>query len=312
MNQFLLDVKAGLSAPSKFLQSKYFYDTTGDGLFQQIMQCPEYYLTRCEMEIFTTQVEEIAGALLKASVEFDVVELGAGDATKSIYLLKELQKRKAAFTYYPVDISSNVIHQLQKKLPAKLPGLNITGLNGEYFSMLQKAGKLSSKTKVVLFLGSNIGNIPLHETNAFCSALRSYLNVGDLLLIGFDLQKDPLVILDAYNDRAGLTKNFNLNLLHRINKELSANFDVNQFKHFPTYEPGTGACKSYLISQKDQQVELADHTFEFAKDEPIFMEVSQKYTAKQIAEMAAGSGFKPLHHFYDSRHWFVDTVWQCI
>ncbi len=311
MNQFLNDVVKGLSAPKKYLESKYFYDAKGDELFRQIMNCPEYYLTDCEMEIFTDQTASLAGALVNQHSEFDIVELGAGDATKSIHLLKELANDNVAFSYYPVDISTDVISLLHRELPKHLPKMEFKGLNGEYFSMLQKANSLSDRTKVVLFLGSNIGNIPFENSIAFCKNLRESLAPGDLLLIGFDLQKDPETILDAYNDRGGYTRQFNLNLLHRINRELSGNFDISQFKHYPTYDPGTGACKSYLISLKDQQVEVADFSFKFCMYEPVFMEISQKYTLPQTNEIALASGFKPVQHFFDSRNWFVDALWEC-
>jgi L-histidine N-alpha-methyltransferase len=312
MGPFLQDVVKGLSSRQKYLQSKYFYDATGDELFQQIMNCPEYYLTKCEHEIFTTQTTELVHCLTQQFDEFDIVELGAGDATKSQYLLQELLRREIDFTYFPVDISSNVISLLHKKLPDQFPGLSIQGLNGEYFSMLEKAKHLSHKIKVVLFLGSNIGNVPLANAVAFCTDLRAHLNVGDLVLIGFDLQKDPATILAAYNDKAGITARFNFNLLTRINKELSGNFDPHSFSHYPTYDPGTGACKSYLVSQQDQKVEVADHSFYFHKYEPVFMEVSQKYTVAQTDDMAIQSGFIPVHHFHDAKHWFLDAIWQCV
>ena len=312
MKQFLNDVVKGLSAPQKFLESKYFYDAKGDELFRKIMGCPEYYLTNCEMEIFTKQTNELADCFINQFEEFDVVELGAGDATKSIYLLKELVKNKVQFTYYPVDISTDVISLLHRELPRQLPALKIQGLNGEYFNMLEKAKSLSKKIKVVLFLGSNIGNITLENSLNFCMQLRKSLLPGDLVLIGFDLQKDPQTILDAYSDKGGFTKEFNLNLLRRINHELSGNFDVSQFRHYATYDPATGACKSYLVSLKDQQVEVADHSFNFYQFEPIFMEVSQKYTVAQTDELAIKSGFEPVKHFYDSNKWFLDAVWKCV
>lgn len=312
MKQFLQDVIKGLSAPKKYLESKYFYDAKGDELFRDIMACDDYYLTNCEMEIFTSQTAELAACFTNRLQEFDVVELGAGDATKSVHLLKELVNNKVPFTYYPVDISTDVISLLHRELPKQLPDLNIQGLNGEYFNMLTKAKTLSDRIKVVLFLGSNIGNIPLEGATHFCRQLRDNLVPGDLMLIGFDLQKDAQTILNAYNDRDGFTRQFNLNLLHRINKELSGNFDVSQFLHFPTYDPGTGACKSYLVSMQDQQVEVADYSFNFHKYEPIFMEVSQKYTVGQIENLATTSGFKTIHHFFDTKNWFVDAVWECV
>jgi len=312
MSQFLSDVLRGLSAKDKFLQSKYFYDEKGDKLFQKIMGSEEYYPTRCEMEIFTRETNELVAVLTERQTEFDIVELGAGDATKSIHLLKGLLDNKVTFTYFPVDISNNVISQLHQNLPEKLPGLDLKGLNGEYFDMLEKAKTLSDKIKVVLFLGSNIGNVALDKAGEFAKALRGHLKQGDLVLIGFDLKKDPITILNAYNDKAGFTRDFNLNLLARINKELQGNFSLNNFYHYPTYDPLTGACRSYLVSSRDHQVSVAGHAFEFTDGEPISMEISQKYTVDQTDELAAQNGFTPLHHFYDSKKWFLDAIWRCV
>jgi dimethylhistidine N-methyltransferase len=310
MSQFLEDVLKGLSAKDKYLQSKYFYDAKGDKLFQKIMESREYYPTKCEMEIFTRQTDELVSILNRHRPEFDIVELGAGDATKSVHLLKGLLDNRVKFTYFPVDISENVIRLLQATLPKKLAGLRFHGLNGEYFEMLEKAKTLSDKTKVVLFLGGNIGNVPFDKAGEFCRRLRQHLLPGDLVLIGFDLKKNPIKILDAYNDKSGYTRDFNLNLLYRINEELKANFKINNFYHYPTYDPATGACKSYLVSTKNQKVEIADNTFYFAEGEPIFMEIAQKYTIEQTDELAKKSGFVPKQHFLDSKKWFLDTVWE--
>ncbi|HEX8461785.1 MAG TPA: L-histidine N(alpha)-methyltransferase [Segetibacter sp.] len=312
MSQFLADVLKGLSAKEKYLESKYFYDASGDAIFQKIMSSNEYYLTRCEMEIFTKKTVELVSVLTSENVVFDIVELGAGDATKSIHLLKGLLENKVSFTYYPVDISDNIISLLEEQLPQQLPQLQLHGLNGEYFKMLEKAKTLSDKIKVVLFLGGNIGNIPHKDAVAFCTSLRSHLNPGDLVLIGFDLKKDPEVILAAYNDQMGYTSNFNLNLLHRINDELDANFDVSNFYHYPTYDPGTGACKSYLVSMCKQSVTIAGRNFDFSEGEPIHTEISQKYTIEQTDTLAMESGFTPVKHFTDSKNWFLDTIWKCV
>lgn len=311
MSQFLEDVISGLSAKEKYLQSKYFYDAKGDALFQQIMACPEYYPTRCEFEIFTQQTAELASLLTAMDTEFDIVELGAGDATKSCYLLKELLNCKVDFTYFPVDISGNIINHLHSKLPEQLPELKIQGLNGDYFAMLEKAKTLSNKIKVILFLGGNIGNVPYEKAPEFCRVIRSHLLPGDIVLTGFDLKKNPKTILDAYNDASGFTRDFNLNLLYRINIELQANFITANFSHYPTYDPATGACKSYLVSTIDQQVNVADKAFYFAEGEPIFMEIAQKYLTFQTDELARKSGFTPIQHFYDSRKWFLDAAWKC-
>ncbi|SDE94076.1 dimethylhistidine N-methyltransferase [Mucilaginibacter pineti] len=308
--QFYNDVIAGLNTSPKRLNSKYFYDANGDKLFQDLMNCPEYYPTNCELEIFSEKTDEIADALIGSGDAFDLIELGAGDAMKSTYLLKHLLEKKADFTYLPIDISDNVISYLNITLPVTLPGINITGLNGEYFDMLKKAASISSRRKVVLFLGSNIGNMPVPEAIEFCRVLRSHLSEGDMVLIGMDLTKDPKVVLAAYNDEGGITKRFNLNLLERINRELNANFDLTKFDHYPTYDPETGSCKSYLISLEDQQVTIGGkETIAFSKNEYIYMEISQKFTVMQTDQMALNAGFAPVDRFFDTKKWFIDAIW---
>ena len=308
--QFYKDVIEGLQSTPKRLSSKYFYDAVGDKLFQDLMNCDEYYPTNCELEIFTEQTAEICQAIMGNGDAFDLIELGAGDAMKSTFLLKYLLEQKADFSYLPIDISENVISYLNMTLPVTLPGLKVTGLNGDYFNMLKKAASLSKRRKVVLFLGSNVGNMPVSEAENFCKQLRNHLSSGDMLLVGIDLKKNPKTILAAYNDKDGITKRFNLNLLERMNRELGADFDVTKFEHYPTYDPETGACKSYLISLEDQQVKIrGKETICFAKDEYIYMEISQKYNVIQTNQMAAGAGFKPLNIFFDSKKWFIDAVW---
>jgi L-histidine N-alpha-methyltransferase len=307
---FYNDVVNGLRAEHKYLSSKYFYDETGDKLFQQIMASPEYYPTRCEMEILQHQSGAMARLFMEDTPVFDVVELGPGDATKSWFLLRELQKEHAQFTYYPIDISSNVIGWLEDRLPATLPGIRMQGLNGEYLDMLSKAGELSPARKIVLFMGANIGNMTVQQATQFCRQIHDHLQPGDILMIGFDLKKHPRTILDAYNDRQGITRAFNLNLLRRINRELDGDFDLAGFEHFPVYDPGTGSCKSYLISRIAQEVHIGDKTFTFMENEVIHMEISQKYTLHEIDLMANQTGFEPRHVFYDSKKWFADVLWR--
>jgi dimethylhistidine N-methyltransferase len=311
LSGFYHDVINGLKAANKYLQSKYFYDEAGDRLFQQIMACPEYYPTRCEMEILQHQSGKIADFFCKPEPSFDLVELGPGDATKSYYLLRELLKIKAHFTYYPIDISANVIRSLENKLPVSLPGLQFQGLNGEYLDKMERVGNISANRKVVLFMGANIGNMTLQQSIIFCRQLHDRMRPGDLLMVGFDLKKHPKVILDAYNDRQGITAAFNLNLLKRINRELDADFDITQFEHYPVYDPGTGACRSYLISRIAQQVHIGDgETIDFGENEPIFMEISQKYSLQEADYIARQSGFHSMHTFFDSKKWFADILWE--
>jgi dimethylhistidine N-methyltransferase len=310
MDEFSEDTWRGLSSEPKYLQSKFFYDAKGDALFREIMDCPEYYLTRCELEIFQTQSNDIAKAILGRLNEFDIVELGPGDATKSVYLLEALANQNALFTYFPIDISGNVIDQLNLNLPKRIPGIKIKGLKGDYLEMLGKMKHKSTRNKVVLFLGSNIGNIPLNETTGFLMALKACLAPGDLLLTGFDLKKDPAVILAAYNDATGITRKFNLNLLQRINDTLGADFILSLFEHQPEYDESKGACKSYLVSLKEQVVHISNMgIINFSKGERIFMEVSQKYSVEQTDEIATGSGFIVYQHFQDNASWFLDALW---
>lgn len=309
---FYTDVIRGLSHTPKYLESKYFYDVVGDHLFQRIMQLPEYYLTGCERDILSTQADDIIQTLRDYAGEFDLVELGAGDATKTEYLLRKLLQQKAKFTYFPIDISNNVIQSLNEELGGRIPGLDFHGLNGEYMDMLRESSTLSTKKKVVLLMGANIGNFQPAEAKAFCQELHDHMQPGDLLFTGFDLKKDPQVILDAYNDTQGVTRDFNLNLLTRINKELGADFQLSDFRHFPTYDPLTGSCKSYLISLKQQWVHIDGTPIHFDAYEPIYMEISQKYSLDEIHEMGRSTGFEPIADFRDKRRWFTDCLWRVL
>ncbi|WP_116788641.1 L-histidine N(alpha)-methyltransferase [Flavobacterium psychrotrophum] len=308
-DRFFADVLDGLQSIPKTLESKYFYDEKGDVLFQQIMGMPEYYLTRCELDIFKNQTRLLNGYIAADNSPFDLIELGAGDATKSSYLLKNLVETDTDFTYMPIDISGNILSVLNKRLTAEIPGLDIITLEGEYFDMLEQATHISARRKVLMFLGGNIGNMEKDEALSFCMKLREYLNPGDILLIGFDLKKHPQTILDAYNDKQGITAAFNLNLLTRINRELGANFDIQDFEHYQNYDPLTGACRSYLVSLKKQTVIIDDKVINFEKDEAIYMEVSQKFSKNDIAMMAEESGFYIGGAAYDNKGWFTDSIW---
>lgn len=308
---FRLDVVQGLSESQKALSSKYFYNAAGDELFQQIMACPEYYLSRAEGQLLRDHSAAIVRTCAEQLGEFDIVELGAGDGSKTVYLLREALRQGSSRRYVPIDISASIVEYLHDTLAPQLSGLVIDGIVGEYLPALEQALADSPRPKLVVFLGATIGNLPPSEAWTFCWQLHSKLRAGDLLLMGFDLKKDPATILAAYNDQAGLTKAFNLNLLQRINDELGADFDLEAFTHYPVYDPGTGACKSYLISQQPQRVTFDDGTsFEFAQHEPIYMEVSQKYSLPEIDEMGRTAGFVPVHTYFDAHRCFADVLWQ--
>ena len=308
--EFYNDVINGLSKKVKQLPSKYFYDKQGDRLFQQIMHCNDYYLTRCELEIFVNKTAEIAIPMLNAGTSFDLIELGAGDGTKTYHLLKYLMEQTTWFRYLPVDISPNILSVLKNKLNTTLPKLEVSDYQGDYFEALEELSSQSSRKKVVMILGANVCNMEVDETYKFCKRLHQFMQPGDLVLMGFDLKKNPQTILNAYNDRDGITREFNLNLLKRINRELQADFDLGQFEHFQTYDPLSGACRSFLISLSEQQVTIGNYTVSFESNEPITVEISQKYALPGIEKLALETGFRIVKHTYDSKSWFTDSVWE--
>lgn len=309
--EFGQDVRTGLSSFPKFLSSKYFYNTEGSRIFQQIMELEEYYLTNCEYEILQMQKENI---LMELPKYFDLVELGAGDGLKTKILLKYFLEQQVDFIYMPVDISLAILNILSDSLVIEMPNLTVEVLHDDYFGALQKISNLSEKPKVVLFLGANIGNFSIIEAEAFLKQLRNSLNKGDFLLLGVDLVKNPEVILCAYSDSKGVTANFNYNLLQRINEELRANFIIENFMHQATYNPETGETKSYLISKIAQKVwiDALDLEISFEAWESIYTEVSQKFSLVQIETMANHIGFQIKRNFFDSKGYFTDTLWEAI
>lgn len=302
------DVFEGLKAKGKHLPSKYFYDSKGDELFQQIMHLDEYYLTRKELEIFQTHKQAILEAI-NGSEPFRIIELGAGDGLKTKVLLKHFMEAGVDFTYTPVDISGNVLEILEGNLKAEIPGLKIETYEGDYFDALAEIAE-SPEKDIVFFLGSNVGNFDKEEAVSFLTKLQQFLKKGDLLFMGVDLKKDPAIILNAYNDKHGITREFNLNLLDRINVELGGNFDRNQFLHYPYYNPHTGECRSYLISKIEQTVTIMEEEIHFNAWEAIFMEISKKYDRRQLQKLADASGFTPQEVFLDADSWFADLIWK--
>ncbi|PKL78600.1 MAG: L-histidine N(alpha)-methyltransferase [Ignavibacteriae bacterium HGW-Ignavibacteriae-4] len=307
---FLADILAGLIRSPKTLPSMYFYNKAGSKLFQTIMQLPEYYLTKSEFEILDTQSADIYKDF-NPSNRFEIVEFGAGDGSKTKLLLKEILTHTEEFVYSPIDISKSALKGLDKSYKVELPKLNMNPINADYFSALDGL-KSKSTTKLVLFMGSNIGNFKDDGELDFLKSMRANISVGDHALIGFDLKKDPRVILDAYNDKSGVTREFNLNLLKRINAELGADFDIPSFEHYPTYNPITGEATSYLISLKDQNVRIDNKLFHFEYGEPIFTEISKKYSDSDISKLALSTGFEIVNNYYDCKHYFVDSLWRAV
>lgn len=308
--EFKTDVDKGLSSEPKMLPSKYFYDARGDELFVQIMNLPEYYLTRAEMEIFSDQTAEMVQALeINPNQPFELVELGAGDGTKTKKLLEYLLSNGYQFSYFPVDISENALSDLQASLKEEMPQLSVQTVQGDYFEVLQRFSEASTP-RVVLFLGSNLGNMSDARAQQFIHALGHNLNNGDKLLVGLDLIKSADIVIPAYNDSSGVTAEFNLNLLLRINRELGGNFDTTKFKHVVSYSEEDGIVKSYLQSQVDQKVtiEVLKKTYAFKQGETIHTEISRKYNDKLLKKFLNDAPLTILKKLTDSKGYFADYI----
>lgn len=310
LKQFEADVEKGFGENPKNLSSKYFYDANGDKIFQDIMKMPEYYLTDCEFEIFEKQKQEILESV-KTQGKFNLVELGAGDGLKTKILIEYFLEQNVQFEYFPIDISADVLKELKSDLKERFPKLKVQPLNYEYFEALEKLNELDSSPKVLLFLGSNIGNFSNKMALDFYTQLNGILKKDDKIISGVDLKKNPHIILNAYNDKSGITRSFNMNLLKRMNDELGANFNLEHFDHYPTYNPKSGEAQSYIISKIHQKVEIKalSKIYEFKAWEAIHLEISKKYDLDQIKELAQKSGFEVIKNFQDKRAYFVDSLW---
>lgn len=306
---FAQDVLKGLSAIPKSIPSKYFYDDRGSALFEEIMKLPEYYPTNCEWDIFRNHKQDILKAMQGNA--FSLVDLGAGDAKKTKVLLHHFVKEKADFDYVPIDISKDILEKLLDDLAHELPSLETKAVVAEYFDALDWLRKNHSKRKLVLFMGGNIGNFNKDAAVGFLKKMHEVLEPNDLLLIGIDLKKDPRTIVRAYDDSKGVTAEFNYNLLHRINAELGANFRLENWKHYASYNPITGAMESFLVSSVKQEVFIRelDKTFTFDAYEAVHTEYSFKYTLQEVAELARNSGFNLLTNFTCETP-FLDSIWQ--
>jgi dimethylhistidine N-methyltransferase len=309
---FKKDVFEGLNAFPKFLLSKYIYDKKGDKLFQDIMNLPEYYLTNAEFDIFTTHTDEITQLFAKDSRHFNLIELGAGDGKKTKILLQNLINNNIPFKYLPIDISQHVLDQLSDSLKKEIPKVSVKTQQGTYFEALKNIASLTDDKKVILFLGSNIGNLLHSQAIEFLTKVQELMSKGDLFFVGFDQKKNPQSILNAYNDPKGITAAFNKNVLARINTELGGNFDLDKFLHWEVYDPESGTAKSYLVSKEQQSVvvEKLDLKIDFAYWETIHTEISQKYDDRTVAWLAEKSGLQIDTQFTDSKNQYKNYAFK--
>lgn len=302
--QFLSDVIKGLEKSPKYLSSKYFYDAQGDALFQQIMELEGYYLSRAEDQILLQQSAEIIRHL--PDVPLEVLELGAGDGRKTQHFLEALIHSGRSFVYRPMDISPDVLQSLAGRLKAQLPECAVELVAGDYLQFLP------GHSRLMLFLGSNLGNYHALAEEAFFAHIAKGMLAGDALLLGLDLAKRPERILAAYDDPEGVTRAFNLNLLHRINRELQGNFEVEAFDHWAVYDPVALEARSYLVSREAAEYSVLNgqFTFSFAPWEAIHVETSRKYALHRLADNCSAYGFVQKQLFLDPQKYFADVLWM--
>ncbi|HEX4638597.1 MAG TPA: L-histidine N(alpha)-methyltransferase [Chthoniobacterales bacterium] len=293
------EVLRGLSKSPPELPCKFFYDERGAELFQQICELPEYYVTRTEIEILRLHGAEMAKAL---GPQIELIGLGTGAGTKTRTLLEEL---RAPQVYVPIDISKEQLEKSAARFKEMFPTLQILPVAADYLEPfeLPLPRKLSSRS-VIYFPGSTIGNFQPDAAGEFLARLVDLAGDGGGLLIGVDLQKDRHVVEAAYNDSAGVTAQFNKNLLNHINRELGGNFDLARWQHYATYKPAEGRIELYLISEIDQAVKISGREFQFRAGEKILTEYSYKHTIGGFITLARQAGFHFERVWTDDQHWF--------
>jgi len=306
---FLRDVLTGLSRPQRAISSRWLYDARGSLIFQWISQLPDYYPTRVEREILEARADEIVAPVAREACT--VVDLGAGDGHKSQLLLDRLVARGVAVTYAPIDVSPAALDEACDRVRRHTPGVALHPTCAEYEPGLRRlAARGGRGPRLVLFLGSSIGNLEHAAALDFLGALRRTLRRGDHALVGFDRVKPLAALRRAYDDPQGLTRAFNLNLLHRMNRELGADFEPAAFRHRATWDPRRPAMESWLESTRRQLVRVAGFAFRLERGERIHTEISCKYRPAQIASFARGAGFAEVRRFHDPRRWFADALWR--
>lgn len=287
--RFAREVAEGLTAVPKHLPCCYFYDRLGSQLFEAICELPEYYLTRAETAILRTQVEEIA-ALFDSPT--DLIELGSGNATKTRLLIDVFARRHARQRYVPIDICRTMLEESSRDLLRTFPSLEVLAIAAEYHEALEHLRTSETRRKLVLWLGSNVGNLERAAAADFLSRVCDTLKPGDGILVGFDLRKDRRRLEEAYDDACGVTAAFNRNLLCRINRELDGSFEPRAFKHRAIYNEGIGRIEMHLESEVAQVavIKQLGLSVSFAAGEMVHTENSYKYSPDEIEALATAAG----------------------
>lgn len=297
-DEFALSVVEGLSKARKVLPCRYFYDARGSALFEEITRLPEYYPTRTEAKILKKHADEMVDGIGKGEL---LVEFGSGSSLKTEILLDRIGDSVA---YVPIDVSETALEEAKGRLAKRYPKLDVRPIVGDFSRTVPLPADLVTRSKTGFFPGSTIGNLAPAEAEGLLANFGRVLGKEGRLIIGVDLKKDPRVLVDAYNDAAGVTAAFNLNLLDRINRELGGNFDSRQFRHEAIYDPRKGRIEMHLISNRNQMVDICDRTFHFKSGESIHTENSYKYTIEQFRDLARASGWRPQRVWTDTAQKF--------
>lgn len=295
------DVREGMSSRQKCIPSKYFYDENGSMLFEEICRLPEYYPTRTEMEILSRKAENI----MQSCDGIDLIELGSGSDRKVRTLLNAAgESRRGGMRYIPVDISESAILKASEDLSDSYPELEVIGVVGDFTRLTAFLG--SDRRKILCFLGSTIGNLSDEECATFLRHFSTRMETSDRMLVGFDMVKDIDIIESAYNDEAGVTARFNKNILHVVNSELDADFDLDDFEHHAFFNKEESRIEMHLVARRSctVRIDALETEVEFSEGETIHTENSRKFTRESIERIASEAGFEVRERYTDSREWF--------
>lgn len=309
-NSFAEDVLTGLTSAKKFLLPKYFYDENGSRLFEEICRTEEYYPTRAETEILKLLSDTISDRNMDKN---HIVELGSGSSEKTNHLLKSFLRKREKLIYSPIDVS-NILVESSKQLTEKYDRLFINGILSFYEEGMDLVVKLDDAPKLTIFLGSSIGNFEEKELISFMKMLARHLSKNDRLIIGFDLLKDKKILHAAYNDSKGITAQFNLNILTRINRELDGDFDTGKFYHEAVFNEAKSRIEMYLISKQKMKVSIRNinAVINFEKGERIHTENSYKFTNDAIDKIAGESGMEFSDFYTDNKNYFSLCTFKSI
>lgn len=301
------DTRRGLADDPKWLSSLYFYDERGSELFEDICGTPEYYPTRTEAAILE---EHGLDMLAEAGDGLLMAELGSGSSIKTRILISELLESQGPSTYVPVDVSGDFLAKVAQDLEADFDGLTVAPIAAEYHAGLQEIGQKPASRRLVLFLGSSLGNFEPEEQEGLLRAAHEALAPGDCFLLGTDLIKEGAILDSAYNDAAGYTAAFNKNILTHLNRRLNGSTDVDSFDHVAFWNPDRSRIEMHLEANRDTalQFERAGIDIPVAKGERIHTENSYKFSPERIAELADASGWTPVKTWTDERGWFGLTL----